>query len=98
MKKKTKGIEGYIKDAIENIENDRGKADFLLAEMLVYLKQDPSRHERSGIIAAKYLETLQRSNEQLVKTIELMRKSAISPNEKIEDEEIEDIYDELQGK
>ena len=56
------------------------------------LKQDETKHQYSGPVAAKYLETLQRSNEQLVKLAGLLSKkegasTGLSPFEK------SDIYE-----
>ena len=50
------------------------------------------RHREVGLVAAKYLETLQRSNEQLVKLAALMQKKA-SNNDKITEEDKQEIFD-----
>jgi hypothetical protein len=71
---KTKNIESLTEEAIDNIRNDRAIASSLLIELVNHLKKDDSRHQYSGPVAAKYLETLQRSNEQLVKITSLMYK------------------------
>ena len=55
------------------------------------------RHREFGIIAAKYLETLQRSNEQLVKLASLVQKKS-SKEEKITDEERQDLFDLINQK
>jgi len=67
-------------------------ASTLLIELMKILKQDETKHQYSGPVAAKYLETLQRSNEQLVKLANLISKkestsSALSSIEK------SDIYE-----
>ena len=64
----------FIEEAIDNIRNDRAMASSLLIELMKILKQDETKHQYSGPVAAKYLETLQRSNEQLVKITALMQK------------------------
>ena len=64
----------FIEEAIDNIRQDRAMASTLLIELLKILKQDETRHQHSGPVAAKYLETLQRSNEQLVKLASLLNK------------------------
>ena len=43
-------------------------------ELMEYMKKEEDRKESDGTIAAKYVETLQRSNEQLVKLINLIQK------------------------
>ena len=47
------------------------------------------------IVAAKYLETLQRSNEQLVKTAALLQKQQ-SSDASISDEERDELFDLIQ--
>jgi len=64
----------FVKEAINNVRDDRAMASTLLVELLKILKQDETKHQHSGPVAAKYLETLQRSNEQLVKLASLMSK------------------------
>jgi hypothetical protein len=61
-----------------------------------YLGVDESRHGEVGTIAAKYVETLQRSNEQLVKVVALIQKQ----NEKttgLSDIDKSEIFDLLSG-
>ena len=62
--KKTKE---FIEQATINITEDRAATKALLMSLMKYMQVSDERHKEVGIIAAKYLETLQRSNEQLVK-------------------------------
>ena len=57
---------------------------------------DETRHEKVGQIAAKYLETLQRSNEQLVKVAALIQK-ATSKSEGLTGADKDEIFDLIQG-
>ena len=61
----------FVEEATNNIRKDRALASTLLIEMMKILKSDETKHQHSGPIAAKYLETLQRSNEQLVKLADI---------------------------
>ena len=70
MKKK----DNYIEEAIENIRKDREVTKSLLNDLISYLSVDESRHGEVGTVAAKYVETLQRSNEQLVKVVTILQK------------------------
>jgi folylpolyglutamate synthase/dihydropteroate synthase len=63
-----------IKKALKNIEDDRRITKELLDDAIKYVAVDEARHREVGIIMAKYVETLQRSNEQLVKVIGIMTK------------------------
>ena len=64
----------YIQEAIANIRNDREITKEWLDDAMQYLAKDESRHRDIGLTLAKYVETLQRSNEQLVKVVNLMKK------------------------
>ncbi len=64
----------YLEMAIKNIQDDREITRELLDDVVQYMSKDEQRHREVGITAAKYVETLQRSNEQLVKVASLMQK------------------------
>lgn len=68
-----KKLDKHIDDAIENIDNDRALALTLLTDLMKSMKAGHD-HKELGQIASKYLETLQRSNEQLVKVSALLHK------------------------
>ena len=65
----------YIDEAIKNIREDRELTRELLDDAIKWLSKDESRHQQVGIVMSKYVETLQRSNEQLVKIVNLMSKN-----------------------
>lgn len=67
--------EKHIKEAIKNIEDDRQITRELLDDAIKWLSVDEARHNQIGGVLAKYVETLQRSNEQLVKLCGLMKKA-----------------------
>ena len=64
----------HIKEAIDNIRSDRETTRELLDDAMKYLANDQSRHRDMGQTLAKYVETLQRSNEQLVKITSILHK------------------------
>ena len=72
MKRKT--LEQFISQVDENITEDRAATKTLLMAIMKYMSTGDDRHREVGLIAAKYLETLQRSNEQLVKLAALLQK------------------------
>ena len=84
----------FIEEAIDNIRQDRAMASTLLIELLKILKQDETRHQHSGPVAAKYLETLQRSNEQLVKITNLLHRKSSSPSG-LSERDKDEIFDIL---
>ena len=71
----SKGIDKQINKAIQNITNDRAVTTSLLNDLMEYMKKSSSTHGEVGPVAAKYVETLQRSNEQLVKLVGIMNKN-----------------------
>ena len=73
--KKDKEIDDFVDEAIGNVRNDRALAFKLLADLMLMMKS-PSDHQSMGTVASKYLETLQRSNEQLTKLIGTMNKQS----------------------
>ena len=71
---KYKNLDSFIEQATTNITDDRAATKTLLMNLMQYMQTGDDRHREFGMIAAKYLETLQRSNEQLVKLASLMAK------------------------
>ena len=87
-------VEKYILESIENIKEDRDVTKSLLKDVMMYLSGDETRHEKVGQVAAKYVENLQRSNEQLVKVVALMQKRVDKSNE-FTDEDKAEIFELL---
>jgi hypothetical protein len=90
-----KKLDKCIEDALKNIENDRKVTKELLDDAIKYVAVDESRHKEIGIIMSKYVETLQRSNEQLVKIAGLMSKDAKTAG--LSDNDKKDIFDLING-
>lgn len=84
--------EEFVHEAIDNIRKDRALASTLLIELMKILKSDETKHQYSGPVAAKYLETLQRSNEQLVKLASLLTKKE-GPATSLSQLDKSEIYD-----
>ena len=95
----SKKIEDFIEQAKSNIIEDRAATKTLLMNLMKYMQSSDDRHREVGLVAAKYLETLQRSNEQLVKLAALVQKdSSKSANITEEDkQELFDMINEEQG-
>ncbi len=87
-----KDLEAYIGEAIKNIRSDRAITTTLLMELMEYMKKEEDRKESVGTIAAKYVETLQRSNEQLVKVSALLQKKA-GTEQGLTDEDKSELFD-----
>ena len=87
-----KDLDSYIDEAIKNIRSDRAITTTLLMELMEYMKKDDERKEKVGVIAAKYVETLQRSNEQLVKVSGLIQKKTAGSDE-LSNQDKEELFD-----
>ncbi len=86
----SKKVDKFLQEAIDNIREDREITRELLDDAIKWLSKDESRHQNIGITLSKYVETLQRSNEQLVKVAGLMSKNEGSGD--LSDSDMEDIY------
>ena len=84
----------HIKKAIENIEEDRQITRELLDDAIKWLSVDEARHQTIGTVLAKYVETLQRSNEQLVKLCGLMSKQ--DDNDELSEKDLDNLFDAIQ--
>ena len=88
----SKKVEDFINQAKSNITEDRAATKTLLMNLMKYMQTSDDRHREVGLVAAKYLETLQRSNEQLVKLAALVQKST-SQNQNITEQDKQDLFD-----
>ena len=91
-----KDLQNFINKAIDNITEDRAAAKTLLMALMKHIHQSEERHQAVGLIAAKYLETLQRSNEQLVKVASLVQKKT-SRDQAITEEDKQELFDLIKG-
>jgi len=88
----SKKIEDFIEQAKSNITEDRAATKTLLMGLMKYMQTSDDRHREVGLVAAKYLETLQRSNEQLVKLAALVQKD-VKQNQGITEEDKQELFD-----
>jgi hypothetical protein len=90
-----KDLESLIDEALENIRNDRKAAREFLNEIANQIANDAEQNKYLSPVAAKHIETLQRSNEQLVKIIGLRQKKEGSPVS-LSDEDKNNLFDLIQ--
>ena len=88
-------LQDFIEKSVNNIYEDRAVTKTLLTTLMKYMVVSDDRHKEVGMIAAKYVETLQRSNEQMVKLASLLHKQAVT-NEEISDDERDELFDIIQ--
>ena len=89
-----KDLDKFLEDATRNVNEDRAATKVLLTNLMKYMQSTEDRHREVGLVAAKYLETLQRSNEQLVKIASLVQRATKSQNDtSISDDERDELFD-----
>lgn len=86
----SKKVDEHLKEALDNIREDRKITRELLDDAIKFVAKDEARHQQIGLTLAKYVETLQRSNEQIVKIATLMSKNEKS--EGLTDDDMDSIY------
>ena len=92
-------LDEQLESALKNVNEDRDVTKRLLNDLIDYISVSNERHVEAGAIAAKYVETLQRSNEQVVKIAGIIqRATANSGPEGLSKEEKEDLFDLISGE
>lgn len=101
MGQRIKNVDKYIEESLSNIRDDRAVTSTLLTELLMEMKKagvgDLETHKQLGLIASKYVETLQRSNEQLVKITALLSKRQGGSIE-LDESDKQELFDLIQGE
>jgi hypothetical protein len=99
MKKKDKEeqLQSYVQKILDNIEVDRAKADHLLEDIMGEIKVRKNEYSYLGPVAAKYLESLTRCNEQLVRLVSLLKpRVSKDENEELTSDDREVLFDVFQ--
>jgi len=86
----SKKVDDHLKEALDNVREDRKITRELLNDAIKFVAKDEARHQQIGLTLAKYVETLQRSNEQIVKIATLLSKNEKSDG--LTENDMEDIY------
>jgi len=89
-----KDVETLIEEALQNIRDDRQVATELLNDTANLIANKPDDSRYLGPVAAKHVETLQRSNEQLVKLISIRQKES-TKSVQLTEEDKSEIFDIL---
>ncbi len=88
-------INSLIDEALDNIRKDRKFAREFLNEIANQIAKDSEQNRGLSPVAAKHIETMQRSNEQLVKIIAIQQKSQDTSYE-LTDSDKDQIFDMIQ--
>ena len=91
-----KKLDILMEEALGNIRNDRKVAREFLNEIANQISADAEQNKYLSPVAAKHIETMQRSNEQLVKLISLKLKDS-STSAELTEEDKNNLFDLIQG-
>ncbi len=91
-----KDLDNLMQEALENIRKDRKVAKEFLNEIATQIATDSEQNKYLSPVAAKHIETMQRSNEQLVKLISIKQKTTIQSVE-FSDQDKNNLFDLIQG-
>jgi|TARA_R110000796_G_scaffold29492_4_gene79666 hypothetical protein len=73
-KRQDLNLDDYLEETTKNIREDRAMAKSLLLDVMADMKSSSAERREMGPIAAKFVENLQRSNEQMVKLAAILQK------------------------
>ena len=90
-------LDDLLDEALTNIRNDRDLAKEFLNEISNVIAADAEQNKYLSPVAAKHIETMQRSNEQLVKTIGIKQKTTVESME-LSEEDKDNLFDLIQGE
>jgi polyribonucleotide nucleotidyltransferase len=90
-------LQNLIDEALDNIRSDRKVAREFLNEIANQIATDAEQNKHLSPVAAKHIETMQRSNEQLVKIIGLKQKNRPQSFE-LSSEDKDNLFDMIQGQ
>jgi hypothetical protein len=92
---KNTSLQTLIDEALCNIRNDRKSAQEFLNEIANQIANDAEQNKYLSPVAAKHIETLQRSNEQLVKLIAIQQKGQAT-SKGLTEEDKNNLFDLIQ--
>jgi hypothetical protein len=73
-KRRDLNLDEYVEETTRNIREDRAMAKTLLMDVMADMKASSAERREMGPIAAKFVENLQRSNEQMVKLASILQR------------------------
>ncbi|MAH51245.1 hypothetical protein CMI37_35840 [Candidatus Pacearchaeota archaeon] len=91
-----KDLDTLIDEALDNIRHDRKLAQEFLNEIANQIALDAEQNRHLSPVAAKHVESMQRSNEQLVKLINLQLKGRTTVVD-LSDDDKNQLFDLIQG-
>ena len=77
-KRRNLNLDEYVEETTKNIREDRAMAKTLLMDVMADMAGSATDRREMGPIAAKFVENLQRSNEQMVKLASILQRQKTS--------------------
>ncbi len=97
-KRRNLNLEEYVEETTKNIREDRAMAKTLLMDVMADMAGSSTDRREMGPLAAKFVENLQRSNEQMVKLASIVQRQKSGHTGLTEDDK-EQLFDILnEGK
>ena len=93
-KQRDLSLEHYIEETTQNIKEDRAMAKTLLMDVMADMAGSSTDRREMGPLAAKFVENLQRSNEQMVKLAAILQRQKTGQAGLTEDDQ-EQLFDLL---
>lgn len=78
-----------LEKALHNAQEDRKLVNVAIVSAMEYISKSQENHKTTGMVLGKYLDVLQKANEQII------RISQLSNIETSEDDELDEIFDEI---
>jgi|TARA_R110002012_G_scaffold36071_7_gene102257 hypothetical protein len=93
-KRRDLSLDEYLEETTKNIREDRAMAKTLLMDVMADMAASATDRREMGPIAAKFVENLQRSNEQMVKLASILQRQKTTSVGLTEDDK-EELFDLL---
>jgi hypothetical protein len=93
-KRRDLSLEEYLEETTKNIREDRAMAKSLLIDVMTDMAASATDRREMGPIAAKFVENLQRSNEQMVKLASILQRQKVT-NVGLTEDDKEQLFDLL---
>jgi|TARA_R110002012_G_scaffold68842_5_gene178637 hypothetical protein len=93
-KRRDLSLDEYLEETTKNIREDRAMAKSLLMDVMADMASSATDRREMGPIAAKFVENLQRSNEQMVKLASILQRQKTT-NVGLTENDKEELFDLL---
>ena len=90
-------IRDLMDDTMDAIKTDRKNAEDLLTDVALELGKSPDKYRDVGMVAAKLIESMSRSNEQRIKLIAILAKKTDDDEfGEVSEDEATELYEDFE--